>query len=127
LKTSTRVALAVAVAFVIPTATLTVVLKHERDHSAALAWRQADLCLRTAGMLQIVVEHPPPYALHNWSLHFFDQHLSEFCLGNAVPVATLDAAACWNSTGNHECWRDVFMKLLGLYRVRVHRWEGMRP
>lgn len=71
LKTKTRVVIALAVAFVIPTATLTVVLKHERDRSTALAWRQADLCLRTARMLQIIVEHPPPYALQNWSQHFF--------------------------------------------------------
>ena len=102
--------------FASATAMLALSWKRERDRAANLETKHAKLCLKTAFGLESVLRQPRPYPFNDDSRRFFDDGLSAFCLGEAIPVDHEDAMRCWHNRGDHECWRDAFSKLLARYR-----------
>jgi len=107
-------------------AMLVLLLSRAHDHERKLNDQRALLCKRQLeGLRSIATSQKPPELHAQMQFRYLDQGLSQFCLGDEMPVDSDRARTCYVMTDRGDaCYADLVPELLSLYRKR---WGSTRP
>lgn len=99
---------------------LGLLLAREHSRAANLEAHRARLCERQLISLESLARSKRVDDLHDQvEHHFFDQALSEFCLGAEIPLDEDTARTCWVFTDRGDtCYVESVVRLRDLYKER---------